>query len=161
LGLAYFKKGGFEEAINSYKAALELEPGNITHKQSLEAVEREKAKGAVSPPGDSNMNFSELLNNPVLRNLADSLSGTAGRATANASEGTNPPAAQGGVPDLGNLLNNPDLMNMAQSAMNQPGFAEMMNSPAMRNMAQSFLQNPEALSNLMGSLFGGGQPPRS
>eukprot|EP00297_Palpitomonas_bilix_P012233 CAMPEP_0113884122 /NCGR_PEP_ID=MMETSP0780_2-20120614/10040_1 /TAXON_ID=652834 /ORGANISM="Palpitomonas bilix" /LENGTH=319 /DNA_ID=CAMNT_0000871623 /DNA_START=160 /DNA_END=1119 /DNA_ORIENTATION=- /assembly_acc=CAM_ASM_000599 len=68
------------------------------------------------------------------------------------SQGAGAPGGNplGGNMDLGALFNNPDLVNMAQQAMQ---------NPALASMAQNLMQNPGALgglANMFGSAFGGG-----
>jgi hypothetical protein len=46
--LAYFSLGQHEEAATEYRKALELEPGSVTLKESLEIAERKIAEKKVS-----------------------------------------------------------------------------------------------------------------
>ena len=51
---------------------------------------------------------------------------------------------------LSGLMNNPQVMNMAQSMMSNPQFMNMaqnmMSNPQMRNMAESMMSNPEMMN---------------
>lgn len=49
------------------------------------------------------------------------------------------PFGAGGMPDLGSMLNNPELMRMAQQMMNSGALNNMMKDPNMMNMMQSMM----------------------
>jgi small glutamine-rich tetratricopeptide repeat-containing protein alpha len=49
------------------------------------------------------------------------------------------PFGAGGMPDLGAMLNNPELMKMAQQMMNSGALNNMMKDPNMMNMMQSMM----------------------
>ncbi|KAI9499063.1 hypothetical protein BDB00DRAFT_798154 [Zychaea mexicana] len=57
--------------------------------------------------------------------------------------GSPPPSAggagAGGMPDLGSLLNNPQLMNMAQQMMQSGALDQFMNNPNLARMAQNMM----------------------
>ena len=65
---------------------------------------------------------------------------------------------------LSGLMNNPNIMNMAQSMMNNPQMMSMaqsmMNNPQMMNMAQNMMNNPQMrqmAENMMRGAQGNGQ----
>eukprot|EP00026_Physarum_polycephalum_P010426 Phypoly_transcript_10590.p1 GENE.Phypoly_transcript_10590~~Phypoly_transcript_10590.p1 ORF type:complete len:421 (+),score=97.55 Phypoly_transcript_10590:24-1286(+) len=149
LGLANFSLGKYSEAVTNYKRALELDPTNVTIKQSLDSAEKKLREGTGGrfPEG-----LADIVNNPLFQNLAQNLSGGAGGAGTQGAAGGAGGNAE--MPDVSQLLNNPALLNMAQNVMSQPGFSDMLNNPAMMNMAQSFMQNPEALSGILQGVFG-------
>jgi len=154
LGLANFSLGKYSEAVAKYKRALELDPTNVTIKQSLDSAEK-KLRESTSGGGRFPEGLADIVNNPLFQNLAQNLSagGGAGGAGAQGAAG-GAGGANAEMPDVSQLLNNPALLNMAQNVMSQPGFSDMLNNPAMMNMAQSFMQNPEALSGILQGVFG-------
>ncbi|KAK7081372.1 hypothetical protein SK128_024434, partial [Halocaridina rubra] len=113
MGLAYSSLNNHLEAKACYLKALELEPDNESYKGNL-AIAEEKLRSEPSQP-------------PV--NPFSSLGGLGGLLGGGAG-------APGG-PDLGTLLNNPALMNMA---------THLMSDPSMQNL----------MTNLMGGM--GGMP---
>jgi len=141
MGLAHFSMGNYKEAVQNYRRALELDPDNVTLKESLESAEK-KAPLATQAP---NNNLGDILNNPMFQNLSQQFQGSTRSGENSEAESST---------DFSGLLNNPDLMNMAQNVMSQPGFSEMLNNPAMMNMAQSFMRNPDALGNILQGVFG-------
>jgi len=165
LGLANFSLGKYTEAVTNYKRALELDPTNVTIKQSLDSAEKKLREGSNPGGGRFPEGLADIVNNPLFQNLAQNLSagaGAQGGAGAGAGAVTGEGGAAGGaggMPDVSQLLNNPALLNMAQNVMSQPGFSDMLNNPAMMNMAQSFMQNPEALSGILQGVFGNQSNP--
>lgn len=104
LGLAYYSLGQYEEAVQAYKDGLKLDPSNVAMKQSLERAEQHisgAVKSAATP--------------------AAAPTGAAANPFAGLGGGA------GGMPDIGALLNNPALMGMAQSMMQNPQMASMYN----------------------------------
>lgn len=48
----------------------------------------------------------------------------------------------GGMPDLASLMQNPQLMQMAQSMMANGGLERMMQNPALRNVVRTIAHPP-------------------
>jgi len=144
MGLAYFNLNNFREAVNSYKKALELDPGNSEIKQALEAAEK---KNLEQPAQASSPDLASLLNNPAINSMAQSFA-------QNLMENGN-----GSAPNFSQLMQDPSVQNLlnqrSQEAGGQaipPGFASMMNNPEIISMAQQAMQNPaiqSMISNLM------------
>ncbi|KAJ2890707.1 Small glutamine-rich tetratricopeptide repeat-containing protein 2 [Coemansia aciculifera] len=111
LGLAYFGMGNFEEAIAAYKKGLEQDPANKAMQSALESAQAKVASASST---------------------ARSAGGTAAAATSAA------PGSGGGGFDLGSLMNNPALMNMAQSMMANGGLERLMNNPAVSQLASNY-----------------------
>merc|ERR1712093_205269 len=124
LGHALFSLGRYSEAADAYEKGLELEPANASMKGSLvtararagESSDADADEGSVTSP--SQQSRSPPANNPF--------AGLAGLGGG------------GGMPDLGSLLNNPQLMSMAQQMMANGGLEQMMQNPMMRQMAERF-----------------------
>lgn len=142
---AYFSRGQHADAVEAYRKALEIDPSNASYRSSLQIAEsRLKSQqssasaaaptptGAV-PAGD----FGSLLSNPAVQSLAQNLGlfpGAGGAGGAGVGAAARPaanPFAAGGLQDV---LNNPELVNVASSMMQQPGFADMLNNPSIINM---------------------------
>merc|ERR1712093_828459 len=127
LGHALFSLGRYSEAADAYEKGLELEPANASMKGSLvtararagESSDADADEGSVTSP--SQQSRSPPANNPF-----------AGLAGLGGGGGG------GGMPDLGSLLNNPQLMSMAQQMMANGGLEQMMQNPMMRQMAERF-----------------------
>lgn len=146
MGHAYFSLAKYQEAIGAYEKGLELDPNNATLKSSIDA-----ARNKINSSG-----------------LERSTSPPAG------GRGGGFPGGVGGMPDLGSLLNNPAMMNMAQQMMQSGAFNDLMQNPEMMaNMAQQFMgggggngggladmmRDPEMMNRarqFMGSMGGGG-----
>lgn len=147
LGFAKYALGGAEEALDAYKKVLDIEGNNAT-----EAMQRdyETAKKKV----EQSLNSEEITSsNPTPSASSDGI---------------------GGLPDmssllgggLGNLLNNPQVMQAAQKMMQNPSaMQEMMNNPAIRQMAEKFssgngapnfsdMMNDPAIKDMAKSFFG-------
>jgi small glutamine-rich tetratricopeptide repeat-containing protein alpha len=77
---------------------------------------------------------------PDLSSLLGSLGG-AGRGGGG--------GGSGGGPDLGGLLNNPMLMNMAQQMASSGAFNDIMNNPRMRDMAQQMMSGERNIGDIM------------
>lgn len=115
MGLAYSSLNDHQQAKMCYLKALELEPDNDSYKGNL-AIAEEKLRSEPSQP-------------PV--NPFAGMGGLGGLLGGGGA----------GTPDIGSLLNNPALMNMA---------TQLMSDPNMQNM----------MSNLMGGMGGGAGVPQ-
>ncbi|KAI9255177.1 hypothetical protein BDA99DRAFT_442302 [Phascolomyces articulosus] len=109
LGHALFCQQKYQEAVDAYEQGLALDPENATIKSSM-ATAKSKI-GSVDRAADS------------------SPSGTRGA----------PSAGAGGMPDFASLLNNPQLMNMAQQMMQSGALDQIMNNPNLARMAQNMM----------------------
>ncbi|CCG21559.1 Sgt2 small tetratricopeptide repeat (TPR)-containing protein [Candida orthopsilosis Co 90-125] len=148
LGLAQYALGNPKEAMEAYKKGLEVEGDK---------------------PSDGMKKGYETAKKRVEQDLENSISAS-DRSGENESESgfrSAPGTGAGGLPDFSslfggaggsdnpfaNLMNNPQMMQAAQSMMSNPGaMQEMLNNPAIRQMAQSLgLGGPDGpdLSNIM------------
>jgi small glutamine-rich tetratricopeptide repeat-containing protein alpha len=143
-GLAHFSLGQFPEAVEAYEKALKLDPGNADIVKSLDQA---RAKLPAAAPAAGGM--------PDLSNLAEQLgaggAGGAGGMPDLANLAQQFGGGAGGMPDLGSMMNNPEMATMAQQAMQNPQLMEM---------AQQMMSDPEAMQRIMGmmgGMGGGGQ----
>lgn len=70
LGLAYSSLGKHKEAKDSYQKALELEPDNESYKNNLHIAIQKSAEMAINKGVFPAIDFSALLSNPALMNMA-------------------------------------------------------------------------------------------
>lgn len=148
LGYAKFALGRAEEALEAYKKVLDIEGDNAS---DIMKRDYETAKKKVEQSLD-------LEKKPETRSRSEDGAGAGAGAGGLAS------LLGGG---LGGLLNNPQLMQAAQSMMQNPQAMEsMMQNPGVRQMAENFAQgngvpsmadlmNNPALREVAGNLFGG------
>lgn len=148
MGLAYYHLEKYQEALEAYERAAELEPENSATKDSIRQVKNKLKKTAVAKPAASGepagalpgggAGLSGLMNNPAMKKALDHVGGTSG---------------------LANLMKDPQMMAMAQ---------QMMKDPAMMQQAMAMLGGGGAggaggmpdlssLAGLMGGM-GGGAP---
>jgi small glutamine-rich tetratricopeptide repeat-containing protein alpha len=114
LGLARFFLGQYQESISAYERALQLEPSNKSHADSLKQAKQkleEQNRRSVAPPTQA--------------------------------------APSGGMPDLGALA------SMMGGGGAGGGLASMLQNPQMMQMAQQMMQNPQMMQQAM-SMLGGG-----
>lgn len=123
--MATFKLGKFDDSVRAYTKALELDPNNASTQASLNAskaklnpsLESGSTPGLSSAPGG--MDFSQLLGNPELMNMARNLMGSGA---------------------LNNLMQNPNIASLAQNLFSG------QDPDALRNMLNSFGANGSAPS---------------
>jgi len=115
MGLALSFQNRYEQAVEAYKKALELEPENDSYKKNLKIAEdkvREQEQSTRQQFGGQN-----AMPNPF-----------------------------GGM-DLGAMLNNPAMINMASQLMSDPGIQNLMSSMVGGAMGQQ--GGPQGINNLM------------
>ncbi|CAD6195273.1 unnamed protein product [Caenorhabditis auriculariae] len=139
MGLAFSCQNRYEQAVEAYKKALELEPNQESYKNNLKIAE-DKVKEIETARGSTAGQA-----NP----LANLFGGATGGAPA-------------GFPNIGQLFSDPNMMNVAQQMLSDPGINDMMNSimtggaggmsdllAAGQRMAQHMAQtNPEMIEQL-------------
>ncbi|KAG9119538.1 hypothetical protein FRC07_005395 [Ceratobasidium sp. 392] len=137
LGHAHFTLGDYEAAKSAFERGLVLEPNNANLKTGLTNAEAKLAsapRSSSSPasrgaPGGGGgagggVDWSQMAN------LMGGLGGGAGAGRGGGG---------GGMPDLASMLNNPQMMQMAQQMMANGGLDQLMSNPAIRNMASCSL----------------------
>eukprot|EP01031_Cornospumella_fuschlensis_P029407 gene29407-35496_t len=154
LGLAYYHLEKFQEALDAYERAAELEPDNAATKDSIRQVKTKMKKvkpaaAAAAAAGAPDLSgLGGLMNNPAMKKAFDQVGGTSG---------------------LANLMKDPNMMAMAQQMMKDPNMMQQAMA-MMGGMGGGGGGMPDmsALAGLMGGLGGGagavedeGAPPSS
>ncbi|KAF8736030.1 hypothetical protein AX14_001032 [Amanita brunnescens Koide BX004] len=153
LGHAQYSLGDYRAAAEAFERGLKQDPTNAGLKAGLQNAQTRIAADAsdvssgstTGTPGPDPQNMGAMAD--MLRNM-----GGAGRG--------------GGMPDLASLMNNPQVMQMAQQLASNGGLASLMQNPAVSNMMNrvqsgdmpsmdELMSNP-ALRNLAGQFMGPG-----
>ncbi|KIK05528.1 hypothetical protein K443DRAFT_91187 [Laccaria amethystina LaAM-08-1] len=114
LGHAQYSLSDFEASASTFERGLKLEPTNAGLKSGLQnaqarlTADEDSTATATPPPA------------PGLGSMADMLRGMGGTS--------------GGMPDIASMMNNPQLMAMAQQLAGNGGLANLMQNPAVANM---------------------------
>ena len=74
------------------------------------------AHAGNQPAAGGMPDFSSLMNNPGIQNMVNSMQ------------------SGGGMPNISEMLNNPDIMSQATQLLNNPGVGNLLNNPAVMNM---------------------------
>ncbi|KAG7387656.1 hypothetical protein PHYPSEUDO_013906 [Phytophthora pseudosyringae] len=123
MGSAQGQLKDFDGAIDTFRRGLEVDSTNAACRDGLADAERKLRQMQTAPAASAPAGGAGGM--PDLSSLASMLGGGGG--------------------GLGDLMNNPQMMQMAQS---------MMQNPQMMQMAQNMMQNPDMLNNLMGGAGG-------
>ncbi|KAF7310560.1 Hsc70 cochaperone [Mycena chlorophos] len=145
LGHAQFCLEDYSAAADAFERGLKLEPNNQGLKSSLD-----NARSRIVASSTSDSTSAPAAGGGGLGDLLSGLGGGGGG---------------GGMPDLASIMNNPQMMAMAQQMMANGGLENMMRNPAIANMmnrvqggempSMSELMNDPTLRNLA-QQFGGG-----
>ncbi|PAV90622.1 hypothetical protein WR25_12194 isoform A [Diploscapter pachys] len=110
MGLALSCQNRYDQAVEAYKKALELDPAQDSYKNNLKIAE-DKVRELNEARGPNPFASMFGPGGPGAAGLPGMMGGMGG---------------MGGMPDLGSMLNNPAMMNMAQTLMNDPNIQNMM-----------------------------------
>ena len=118
---AQYSLGDYRAAAEAFERGLKQDPTNAGLKAGLQNAQTRIAADAsdvssgstTGTPGPDPQNMGAMAD--MLRNM-----GGAGRG--------------GGMPDLASLMNNPQVMQMAQQLASNGGLASLMQNPAVSNM---------------------------
>ncbi|KAG6837865.1 hypothetical protein H0H93_013018 [Arthromyces matolae] len=121
LGHAYFSLGDFEKSAEAYQTGLDQDPGNASLQQALRTARSritsaEPAQTSASRETDAD----SAATGGGLGDLSSMFSGMGG--------------AGGGLPDIASMMNNPQMMAMAQQMAANGGLANLMQNPAVSDM---------------------------
>jgi small glutamine-rich tetratricopeptide repeat-containing protein alpha len=161
LGLALYSQGDAQGALKAYEKGLEAEGDNPSDgmKRGYEtAKKRAQEELDVQVPGADDATETRAESAPP----PSSGGGLGGLANM---------FGGGGMPDLGSLLNNPQIAQMAQNLMSNPdALNSIMNNPQLRQMQESMrggqmpnmgdLMNNPALQDMARNFMGGNQADR-
>ncbi|KAJ1884060.1 Small glutamine-rich tetratricopeptide repeat-containing protein 2 [Kickxella alabastrina] len=181
LGRALFGLGRFKEAAEAYENGLELDPQNAVMRASLNSVNAKLDSSAVAETsrsasasddgasagaGAGGFDFASLMSNPALMGMARNMMANGGLDSLM----SNPAVSQlaenyrntGQMPNMSDLMGNPELANMARNLSGGAGagagdgagagagaapasdssnpMASLLNNPALMNMAQQFMR---------------------
>ncbi|KAF8971450.1 hypothetical protein BDZ97DRAFT_1786578 [Flammula alnicola] len=127
LGHAQYSLGDFKAAASAFDRGLKLEPGNAGLKSGLQnAKERISDDTAVSSsPSDAQTPSTGAGAGAGLGGMADMLRGMGMGGSSGGG---------GGMPDLASMMNNPQLMAMAQQMAANGGLANLLSNPGVANM---------------------------
>ncbi len=118
---AQYSLADYKAAASAFERGLELDPANASFKSGLS-----NAKARIVPDDDDDAPADAAPAAGGLGNMsgmADMLRGMGGGA-----------GGGGGMPDLASLMNNPQMMSMAQQMMANGGLANLMQNPAVADM---------------------------
>ncbi|KAI7870304.1 hypothetical protein BDF14DRAFT_1720976 [Spinellus fusiger] len=135
---AYSQQGDHQSAVDDAKQAMVIDPkytkaysrmGHALFCQGKfsEAVEAYE-KGLELDP-----------ENPTLKTSLQTAMAKASSSAVDKPQTRDIPSPAGGMPDLSSMLNNPNLMNMAQQMMQSGALGDMMNNPEIARMAQQMM----------------------
>ncbi|WWC62097.1 uncharacterized protein I303_104687 [Kwoniella dejecticola CBS 10117] len=144
LGHAHFSVGSYTDAVQAYEDGLKLDPSNNNMKTALATAKSKLAESSSNSVSDREPSSGAggagagagAGGMPDLSSLASMFGGAGGGGGG------------GGMPDLASMMQNPQLMAMAQQMMANGGLERLMQNPALRGMAEN-MQN------------GGGMPDMS
>jgi len=160
LGHAQYSLGDFKAAADAFSRGLKLEPNNSGLKAALKnSQDRIVPSDEDGPPPliPDDRSTPETSSSPGgMAGMADMLRGMGGGG-----------GGGGGMPDLAGLMNNPQMMAMAQQLaangglerlMSNPGVADMMNRVQSGNMpSMEELMSDPNMRNLASQFMGGGR----
>lgn len=132
MGHALFSLGKYQDAAEAYQKGVELDPSSKVMQAGLETAKKQLS--------DSSNDAGASPGTPTSRE-----SGAEAGAQANA----NPLAGLAGLGGLGgggsdrlsDMMNNPQMQQMAANMMQNGSLQQLMSNPAVRSMAERFGQN--------------------
>jgi len=121
LGHAHYSLGDFKASATAFERGLKLEPGNAGLKSGLQNSQARIATDDTTSPDESS---SAPNPNPAagFGGMADMMRNMGGMGSG------------GGMPDMASLMNNPQLMAMAQQMAANGGLANLMQNPRVADM---------------------------
>ncbi|KAF8898458.1 hypothetical protein BD779DRAFT_1795158 [Infundibulicybe gibba] len=128
LGHAQYCLGDFGAAASAFERGLKLDPSNVSLKTGLQNAQARISSSDsdlpdLIPDGNSTTTNTRSTSGagggPGLGGMADLLQGMGGG---------------GGMPDLASMMNNPQMMAMAQQMASNGGLASLMQNPAVSDM---------------------------
>lgn len=132
----YRRAQQLEPENGSIKESLSIAEKKLAEKQTPAA---QPSAGAA--PGGG-LDFASLLSNPAIANLVNSFqsqmqppaASSAPTEEEDAEEEAPDSAQAGGVPNIASMLNNPELLSTASQMLNNPEVGNLLNNPGVMNM---------------------------
>lgn len=157
LGTAHYALGNFAEAQEAYEKVIEAEgpPGSDSMRKALETAtkRREESEATRQRSADGQDGGAPAGGMPDLSSLASMLGGGGGGDSGAGAGG-------GGMPDLSSIMNNPMMRSMAQNLMSNPeAMGNLLNNPQLRNLAGRFGGGGGGAGADAGGAGGGGGGP--
>ncbi|KAJ6519403.1 TPR-like protein [Mycena sanguinolenta] len=126
LGHAQYSLTDFRASADAFERGLKLDPNNAGLKSGLE-----NSKARIVPDADDDFDLtSETATPAATRGAGGAPGGMGGMADLLSGMGR----GGGGMPDIASLMQNPQMMAMAQQMMANGGLAGLMQNPAVANM---------------------------
>ncbi|KAJ2495172.1 Small glutamine-rich tetratricopeptide repeat-containing protein 2 [Coemansia sp. RSA 2052] len=161
LGLAYFGMGNYKDAIAAYEKGLEQDPANKVMRSALDTAQAKMASAgatarsapaasAAPATGGGGFDLSSLMNNPALMSMAQGMMANGGIERLMSNPAVSQLASNyrntGQMPSMADIMNNPDIMDMARNAGSSSAGSEganplaaLLNNPDLAGMAQQFM----------------------
>ncbi|KAF7367281.1 Hsc70 cochaperone [Mycena sanguinolenta] len=124
LGHAQYSLTDFRASADAFERGLKLDPNNAGLKSGLE-----NSKARIVPD-DEDDSPSDSTTPAASRSPPGGMGGLGGMADLLSGMGR----GAGGMPDIASLMQNPQMMAMAQQMMANGGLASLMQNPAVANM---------------------------
>jgi small glutamine-rich tetratricopeptide repeat-containing protein alpha len=115
----------FKAAATSFERGLKLDPNNVGLKSGLQNAKSRitMSDGASTSSAERSPTDRAAASGPGLAGMADMFRNMGG-------------GGGGGMPDLANLMNNPQFMGMAQQLMANGGLDSLMQNPSVASMVR-------------------------
>ncbi|KAN0100875.1 hypothetical protein V8E55_000859 [Tylopilus felleus] len=128
LGHAHYSLGDYKAAADAFGKGAELDPTNENLKSGLKNARdhlpsEDEDDGPPPLMPEDQLSSSSPSSNPAGSGAAPNLAGLADMF-----------GGGGGMPNLGNMMNNPMMMQMAQQLMANGGMERLMSNPAVASM---------------------------
>ena len=122
---AQYSLGDYSAAVDAFERGLKQDPSNTSLKAGLQNAQVRITSADASDVSNRSTPGASDSNPSNFGAMADMLRGMGGAGRG------------GGMPDLASLMNNPQVMQMAQQLASNGGLANLMQNPAVANMVLS------------------------
>lgn len=132
---AQYSLSDFQAAADAFERGLKLEPTNASLKSGLQ-----NAQARIVSDDDDDippLSSEDALRGPGAGSAPGGLGGMADMLRGMGMGGG---GGGGGMPDLASIMNNPQMMAMAQQMAANGGLASLMQNPAVANMVRAVFQ---------------------
>ncbi|GMI10761.1 hypothetical protein TrRE_jg3073 [Triparma retinervis] len=155
LGLCRLELEDYDGATSAYSRALETDKGMKGVKEQLKKIEKIKKAKGKGPSSRGNLGGADMGG----LTMDDAMGGGSGGMSQQDMMAQMMGGGAGGPGGIGAMMNNPNMMKMAQQMMSNPQAIQqaqqmMMQNPQMAEMAKQMMSDPKAMSNIMGMMGG-------